>query len=152
LLAVCLPAVCLPAVCLPAVCLFAARLLAARPRGPRRGRARDRCRAGRRACAGQHRPRRVEHRADSDDGSPGYLMFHSFIVPAAQAVTRVRPFGLNASLYTDALWPVRVAIGAGWAGSVTFHSLAVMSQLAVARVCPFGLNATPSTTPRWSVR
>ena len=63
------------------------------------------------------------------------------------------PSGLDATLFTAPLWPVRDdPSGAGCAGSMTFHNRTVSSWLPEARVCPSGLNATLVTALVWPVR
>src|SRR5262249_24784784 len=47
-------------------------------------------------------------------GWAGSVTFHSFAVLSTLAVARVRPFGLNATPTTRPLWPVKVAMRAGW--------------------------------------
>jgi hypothetical protein len=75
---------------------------------------------------------------------------HKVTVWSPLAVTRVRPFGANATPDTALVWPVR-----GWPSwrgrsrSLTSHSLTVWSMLPVARVRPSGANATPDTALVW---
>src|SRR6266699_354565 len=72
--------------------------------------------------------------------------FHSRAVPAASAVARVLPSGLNATEYT-AIAPTVSDAPPTCSLVATFHSRAVPSAPPVARVVPSGLNATEYTAP-----
>src|SRR5437763_614887 len=81
------------------------------------------------------------------------LTAHSRTVLSQLAEARVLPSGLNATLDTKSVWPVRggprdVAV---W-GLLMSHSRTVRSKLAEARVLPSGLNATLDTSSVWPVR
>src|SRR5271156_3119861 len=78
---------------------------------------------------------------------------HNRTVVSQLLEARVCPSGLNATLVTVLVWPVRGwPKGAGCAGSVRFHNRTVSSSLREARVRPSGLNATLSTSLVWPRR
>ena len=75
--------------------------------------------------------------------------FHNRTVPSSPAVASRCPSGLNATLVTLSVWPVRGS-PTGWPVSA-FHSRTVVSSPAEASRCPSGLNATLSTARVWPV-
>src|ERR1700752_4552566 len=78
---------------------------------------------------------------------------HNRTVSSVLAEARVGPSGLNGTLVTTVVWPVRGWLsGVGWVGLLRFHNRMVASVLPEARVCPSGLKATPQTVLVWPVR
>jgi len=77
---------------------------------------------------------------------PDHATFHRRMVQSMLPEARVRPSGLNATLFTEAEWPIRVLTSLPLA---TSHSLIVLSTQPDAIVCPFGLNATLITLAEW---
>src|ERR1700722_10881915 len=77
----------------------------------------------------------------------GGLASQRWTVPSKLVAASCAPEGENATEYTSAAGPIRVAMSAGCAGWATFHIHTVPSVTPTARVLPSGLKVAAQTYP-----